>query len=90
MRPAENGGPTRRMTSSRRYNAEMRSVARHTLAEVVDFSPAPAQSRNEEAGRKTKSSRTGGIAPTAVGKPPLPTAGGGGGGGGDVNRRTGS
>ena len=41
--------------TSRRYNAEMRSAARHTLAEVVDFSPAPAQSRNEEAGRRTKS-----------------------------------
>ena len=53
----------------------------------MDFSPAPAQARNEEAGRKTKSSRTGGIGPTAVGKPPLPTAGGGG--GGDVNRREG-
>ena len=68
------------MTSPKRNNAEMRSAARHTLAEVVDFSPAPAQARNEEAGRKTKSSRTGGIGPTAVVKPPLSTGGGGGGG----------
>ena len=87
MRPAENGGPTRRMTLSKRNNAEMRSAARYASAEVVDFSPAPAQARNEEAGRKTKSSRTGGIGPTAAVKPPLPTAGGGG---GDVNRRRGS
>ena len=54
----------------------------------MDLSPAPAQARNEDAGRKTKSSRTGGIGPTAVVKPPLPTAGGGG--GSDVNRRRGS
>ena len=82
IRPAENGGSTRRMTSSKRNNAEMRSAARHTLAEVVDFSPAPAQSRNEEAGRKTNSSRTGGIGPTAVvGETSLTDSGGGGGGG---------
>ena len=40
------------------------------------FLSGAAQARNEEAGRKTKSSRTGGISPTAVVKPPLPTAGG--------------
>ena len=80
MRPAGNGGSTRRMTSTRRNNAGMRSAAWHISTEVVDFSPAPAQARNEEAGRKTKSSRTGGISPTAVVEPPLPTAGGGGGG----------
>ena len=81
MRPAGNGELTRRMTSARRNNAGMRSAALHILVEVVDFSPAPAQAWNEEAGRKTKSSRTGGIGPMAVVKPPLPTAGGGGGGG---------
>ena len=54
----------------------MRSAAQHISTEVVDFSPAPAQAWNEEAGRKT--SRTGGIGPMAVVKPPLPTAGGGG------------
>ena len=49
-------------------------------AEAVEFYPAPAQAWNEQAGRKTKSSRTGPISPTAVVEPPLPTAGGGGGG----------
>ena len=78
IRPAENGGSTDDVVQKKK--AKMRSAARHTSAEVVDFSPAPAQARNEEAGRKTKSSRTGGIGPTAVVKPPLPTAGGGGGG----------
>ena len=80
MRPAGNGGLTRRMTSARRNNTGMRSAARHISAEMVDFSPALAQARNEEARRKTKSSRTGGIGLTAVVKPALPTAGGGGGG----------
>ena len=88
MRPAWNGGSTRRMTSARRNDAGMRSAARPISAEAVEFSPAPAQARNEQAGRKTKSSRTGGISLMAVVESPLPTAGGGG--GGDVNRRRGS
>ena len=76
MRPAGNGGPTRRMTSAGRNDAGKRSAARPISAEAVEFSPAPAQVRNEQAGRKTKSNRTGGISPTAVMEPPLPTAGG--------------
>ena len=78
MRPAGNGGSTRRMTSARGNDTGKRSAARPISAEAVEFSPAPAQARNKQAGRKTKSSRTGGISPTAVVEPSLPTAGGGG------------
>ena len=66
------------MTSARRNDAGKRSDARPISTEAVEFSPAPAQVRNEPTGQKTKSSRTGGISPTAVVEPPLPTAGGGG------------
>ena len=65
MRPAGNGGSTRRMTSARRNDAGKRSATQPILAEAVEFSPASAQVRNEQAGRKTKSSRTGGISQTA-------------------------
>ena len=80
MRPAKNGGSTRRMTSAGRNDAGKKSASRPM--------PAPTKALNEQAGRKTKSSGSGGIRPTAVVEPPLPKAGGGGGGGG-VNQREG-
>ena len=85
MRPAGNGGSTRWMTPAGRNDARKKSAAQPLSSEAVEFSPAPAPERNERAGRKAKSSRTGGISPTAVVEPSLPTAGGdanrGGGGG---------
>ena len=70
MRPAGNGGSARRMTPAGRNDAKKKSAARPVLAEAVEFSPAPAPKRNEQAGRKTKCSRTAGISPTAVVDPP--------------------
>ena len=40
MRPAGNGGSTRRMTTARRNDAGKRSTARPISAEAVEFSPA--------------------------------------------------
>ena len=71
LRPARNVGSTRQMMPTGRNDAGKKSSARHM--------PAPAQARNEQAGRKTKSGGSGGIMPTAVVEPPLPKAGGGGG-----------
>ena len=85
MRPAGNGGSARRMTPAGRNDARKKSAAWPLSAEALEFSPAPAPERNERAGRKAKSSRTGGISPTAVVEPPPPTDSGGG-GGGDANR----
>ena len=70
MRPARNGGSTRRMMPTGRNDTGKKSSSRPM--------PAPAQARSEQAGRKTKSDRPGGIMPTAVAEPPLPKAGGGG------------
>ena len=80
MRPAGNGGSARRMTSVGRNDARKKSATRPVSAGAVEFSPAPAPERNERAGRKTKSSRTGEISPTAVVEPPYRQRGGGGGG----------
>ena len=70
MRPARNGGSTRRMTPTGRNDTGKNSSSRPT--------PARAQARSEQAGWKTKSDRPGGIMLTAVAKPPLPEVGGGG------------
>ena len=70
MRPARNGGSTRRMMPTGRIDTGKKSSSRPM--------PTPAQAWSEQAGWKTKSDRPGGIMPTAVDEPPLPKAGGGG------------
>ena len=70
MRPARNGGPTRRMMPTGRNETGKKSSSR--------LMPIPAQTRSDQAGWKTKSDRLGGIRLTAVAEPPLPEAGGGG------------
>ena len=78
MRLARNGGSTRRMTPTGRNDTGKKSSSRPM--------PAPAQAWSEQAGRKIKSDRPGGIMPTAVWRnPPYRKWGGGG----DVNRRGG-
>ena len=68
MRPARNGGSTRRMMPTGRIDTGKKSSSWPM--------PAPAQARSEQAGRKTKSDRPGIIMPTAVAEHPLPKAGG--------------
>ena len=78
MRPAGDGGSARRVTPAGRNDARKKSAVRPLSVEAVEFSLAPAPEQNARSGWKTKSSRTGGISPTVVVEPPLPTAGGGG------------
>ena len=79
MRPAGNSGSARRVTPGRENDATRRSAVRPLSVEVVEFSPALAPEQKLLSGRKTMSSGTGGVVPTVVTEPPLPTAGGGGG-----------
>ena len=78
MWPAGNSGSTRRVTPGRGNDATRRSAVQPLSVEAVEFSPALAPEQNLRSGRKTMSSGAGGVVPTVVVEPPLPTAGGGG------------
>ena len=81
MRPAGNSGSARRGTPDRKNDTTRRSAVRPLSVEAVEFSPALAPEQKLLSGRKTRSSRTGGVVPSVVAEPPPPTDSGGGGGG---------
>ena len=60
------------MMPAERDDAMKISAVRPLSVEVVEFSPAPAPEQNARSGRKTMSSRTGGISPMVVVEPPPP------------------
>ena len=82
MRPAGNSGSARRGTPDRRNHTTRRPAVQPLSVEAVEFSPALLPEQKLLSGRKTKSSRTGGVVLSVVAEPSLQTAGGGGEGGG--------
>ena len=81
MRPAGNSGSARRGTPDRKYDTTRRSAVRPLSVEAVEFSLALAPEQKLLSGRKTRSSRTGGVVPSVVAEPPPPYGQRGGGGG---------
>ena len=79
MRPAGNNGSAQRGTPDRRNHTTRRPAVQPLSVEVVEFSPALVPEQKLLLGRKTRSSRTGGVVPSVVAEPSLQTAGGGGG-----------
>ena len=85
--PANAAGRKQRVgttgTPGRRNDTTRRSAVRPLLGEAVEFSPELAPEQKLLSGRKTRSSRAGGVVPSVVAEPPPPppTDSGGGGGG---------
>ena len=72
MRPAGISGPARRVAPVRGNDAKGRSAVRPLSVEAVEFSPVLVPEKNLISGRKTMSSRAGGVIPAVVADPPPP------------------
>ena len=79
IRPAGNNRSARWGTPGRRNDTMRSSAVRPLSVEAAEISPALAPEQKLLSGRKTRSSGAGGVVPSVVAEPPLPTAGGGGG-----------
>ena len=76
MRPAGNSGSAQRGTPDRRNHATRRPAVQPLSVEAVEFSLALVPEQKLLSGRKTRSSRTGGVVPSVVAEPSLQTGGG--------------
>ena len=72
MRPAGISGPARRVAPVHGSDVKVSSAVRPLSAEAVEFSPSLVPEKKMKSGRKT--SGAGGVAPTVVADPPVPTA----------------
>ena len=76
MRPAGVSGPAQQMAPVGVRDVKGRSAVRLLSVEAVEFSPTLDPEMNVMSGRKTVSSRAGGVAPAVVADVPIPTEAG--------------